>query len=80
METFGERLRSAIHTAGLTPASFAHRLDMDLSHLVHILNGHRHPRFPTLELIIWALPDSIDTNWLILGYKKDDAPIFRPRA
>lgn len=80
MDTFGERLRSAIHIAGLTPASFARRIEMDLPQLSKFLNNRRYPRFHTLELIVWALPSSVDTNWLILGYTKDDAPIFRPRA
>lgn len=81
MDTFGERLRSAIHIAGLTPAAFARRIDMDLPQLSKFLNGRRLPRFETLELIVWALPSSVDTNWLILGYQKDEAFLaLRPRA
>lgn len=63
--SFGQRLKSAISSAGLVQADAAEKLDIALPTLSKYINGHR---VPDADLVIRvAKLSGCDINWLLTG-------------
>ena len=55
MKTFGENLKRARRTLGLTQRELAEKLDMHISAIAHFENGVRQPSLPNIRKIYLGL-------------------------
>ena len=66
VETFGQRLKTAMQVCGMTNGNLSKVTGLPVAHISHITGNEREPNMQTLRQILKAMPN-IDARWLVLG-------------